>query len=61
MVHVNDRIEEAKKLLGELAKDAQEGLTLTQMTIVTVEESVKRIKKRVADIEKLFGPEEYNA
>jgi hypothetical protein len=55
-----DKLEEAKRLIGDIAKDAQEALTLTQFVIPTAEGVVTRVKQRIVDIEKLFSPEDRN-
>lgn len=58
MSHINDKIEEAKTLLGDIAKDIQDVLSLAQFAIPTVEGTVQKVKCRVRQIEKLLSSEE---
>lgn len=58
MQHVNDRIEEVKSLITGIGKDAEQLLSMVQMSIPVAEGVVKRVLDRVEQAKKIFTTEE---
>ena len=56
--NINDKLEEAKGIIGDTAKDLQDLISFGQFTAAGVLTAIDRAKKRIVDIEKLFASEE---
>jgi hypothetical protein len=55
MSDFNDRVEDAKCLLGEVSKDITDLLTMAQMTGPLVQGTIEKVKLRINQVEKLFS------
>ena len=54
----NDRLEDAKNLLGDVSKDITDLLTMTQFSGPVVMVAVDKMKLRIEQLEKLFAGNE---
>lgn len=57
-MHINDRIEEVKSLVSDIADDAQKLLGMVQMSIPIAEGLVKRVLDRAEQAKQIFTTEE---
>ena len=57
-MHINDRLEEVKELIGGIESDAQKLLSMVQMTVPVAETVVKRVLDRVEQAKRIFSTEE---
>lgn len=57
IVKLNERLEEAKKLISDVNEDAQMLLGMIQMAVPLPAAVIKRVAERVAQAKKIFNSE----